>query len=428
MQSTSIAALGPPDRARSGTGANSSPDFSRNLILAAIWLLPLIAAIPGLLILAAALAAIPWWRRERPERLPVGNLWIPVMGATAVSTALSLRPGASIPGLALCAAYLLTIWIVARAFDVPERVDAALRALFWSTVPWAVFGIALVAFHVHWKADWGPLHVDLGTWDNRANSVFWHPNILSGYLIFAMAAGLATAHGRWLLYGPALAALFVCQVLTQSRSGWVGTAVLAFTYLGLGFVADLARRGGKASNRSGLRAGLALFAVAGATPFVWPRLQTLFDPTFGSNLNRIRVWDSARDMIAERPLFGWGPGTWSQAYPAFRDPAEFENLPHAHSLFLHLGAEYGLLMLTLLLVLIGSATWHALRVTSSNPPARRLACSLASAIVGYLAMGLFEFTFSEGRNAIAFFVAVGLLTALGTRRPGPGREPEEAIS
>lgn len=377
----------------------------------------MIAAVPGLLILIAAAAAIPWWRRERPVALPTGRLWMLVLGSTCVSAAQSLSPAASLPGVLLCGAYLAAIWVVARAFAGTDGVRSAARALFWGTVPWAVLGIVLVAARVHWTTDLGPLHIDLGTWDNRANSVFWHPNILSGYLIFAMAAGLAAARGRWLLYGPALATLAVCQILTQSRSGWVGTAVFATVFLALAIAAGVSDRGRPQAGRAWLKAGVVAVAAAAAIPFAWPRLQTVFDPTLGSNLNRLRVWDSARDMIAARPLFGWGPGTWSEAYPAFRDPAEFENLPHAHSVFLHLGAEYGLAMLALLLLLIGISAVRALAGAWPDPRRRALAFPLAAAIAGYLAMGLFEFTFSEGRNAIAFFTVVGLLAALASSAP-----------
>ncbi len=407
-----------------GSGVEARPRVSYRLLLVALWLLPLIAAVPGLLILVAACAAVPWWRRTRPQALPLGWTWALLLAATAVSAAWSIRPELSWPGVLLCGAYLATVWVVARAFRGSDGVGAALHALFWGMIPWGVLGVVLVAAKQRWVTDWGPLHIELGTWDNRANSVFWHPNILSGYILFALAAGLAHARGRWALYGPALAVLAVCQILTQSRSGWVGTGVLAFVYLGLTIGAAFSDRERPPSGRPWLKAGLSLVAVLVALPFAWPRLLTLFDPAYGSNINRLRVWDSARDMIAARPLFGWGPSTWIQAYPQFRNPEEFENLPHAHSMFLHLGAEYGLIMMALLLVLVGTAAYRALATTWADPARRAMVIPLAAALAGYLVMGLFEFTFSEGRNAIAFFTTVGLLAALADKsNPTPVARP-----
>lgn len=40
--------------------------------------------------------------------------------------------------------------------------------------------------------------------------------------------------------------------------------------------------------------------------------------TDASNLERINRWHSAFRMFAERPIFGWGPGTYSFEYAPFQ--------------------------------------------------------------------------------------------------------------
>jgi O-antigen ligase len=401
-----------------------APGSARRLLLAAVWLLPLVAALPGLLILVAAGLLLAHRlktggghglgtgvvRRIGSSGLPV--LFAGLLASTAISVALSINRALSWPNLLLAGAYLLTIWVVSACFAGKAALEKALQALFWGMVPWAALGIVFSLGKLRWDADWGPVQVHLGTWDHRANSILLHPNILSGYLIFAIAAGLAAARGRWALHGPGLVVLAVCQILTQSRSGWVGTLAMLLVFLAL-TVARGAFSGGT-SRRAWLTAGLGVAAVAVAAPFAWARLATLFDPGNASNLGRLHVWESAREMILARPLFGWGPGTWSLAYPAFRDPAEFENLPHAHNILLHLGAEYGLLMVLCLLALTGIFAWHALRETWADPANCCITFPLVAGLAGYLVMGLFEFTLSEGRNAIAFFIFLGVLGILGT--------------
>ncbi|MBM3274682.1 MAG: hypothetical protein FJZ00_05995, partial [Candidatus Sericytochromatia bacterium] len=225
-------------------------------MLAALWLLPLVAAVPGLLILAAAgvilargfpgaLASdprvgrrgpvVPGSLRPRPSRRPlerspvaagkmpalpgggwpdlpfpigpVGLLAAGLLISTAISVALSIDRSLSWPNLVLAGAYLLTIWVVATCFAEEAALEKALAALFWGMIPWAAIGIVFSLGKFRWDADWGPIQVHLGTWDHRANSILLHPNILSGHLIFAIAAGLAAARGRWALFGPGLAIL-----------------------------------------------------------------------------------------------------------------------------------------------------------------------------------------------------------------------------
>ncbi|MDD2196144.1 MAG: O-antigen ligase family protein [Bacteroidales bacterium] len=68
-----------------------------------------------------------------------------------------------------------------------------------------------------------------------------------------------------------------------------------------------------------------------------------------SNLERINRWDAAWDMFCERPLFGWGPGTYQFVYAPFQKSqnltiisTNFGNWGNAHSEYLGLMSEAGL--------------------------------------------------------------------------------------
>lgn len=68
-----------------------------------------------------------------------------------------------------------------------------------------------------------------------------------------------------------------------------------------------------------------------------------------SNLERINRWDAAWDMFSERPLFGWGPGTYQFVYAPFQKSyyktiisTNFGNWGNAHSEYLGLMSEAGL--------------------------------------------------------------------------------------
>ena len=81
--------------------------------------------------------------------------------------------------------------------------------------------------------------------------------------------------------------------------------------------------------------------------------------TDASNLERINRWDCAISMFKERPIFGFGPGTYAFEYARFQDPenltiisTNFGNLGNAHSEYLGTLSEMGLLGAILFIVMI----------------------------------------------------------------------------
>jgi len=81
--------------------------------------------------------------------------------------------------------------------------------------------------------------------------------------------------------------------------------------------------------------------------------------TDASNLERINRWDCAISMFKERPLVGFGPGTYMFEYARFQDPenltiisTNFGNLGNAHSEYLGALSEMGLPGALLFLILV----------------------------------------------------------------------------
>ena len=81
--------------------------------------------------------------------------------------------------------------------------------------------------------------------------------------------------------------------------------------------------------------------------------------TDASNLERINRWTCAIDMFKERPIVGFGPGTYSFEYARFQRPenltiisTNFGNLGNAHSEFLGPLAEMGVLGLVSMVLIV----------------------------------------------------------------------------
>jgi O-antigen ligase len=105
---------------------------------------------------------------------------------------------------------------------------------------------------------------------------------------------------------------------------------------------------------------------------------------------RLDYWLATLQMIAEKPLLGWGLGTWPDVYLQFmqQDPGLAVN--RAHSDFLEFAAEGGVLLPLALAGLLLRTVWLAFRF----PWALGLPVLLAFAMADYpLRLPLLLWTF-----------------------------------
>ena len=91
--------------------------------------------------------------------------------------------------------------------------------------------------------------------------------------------------------------------------------------------------------------------------------------TDASNLERINRWSCALEMFKERPVFGFGPGTYSFEYARFQTPnnltiisTNFGDLGNAHSEYLSFLSEMGLLGLIFFISFVFSVFYSAIKL------------------------------------------------------------------
>ena len=90
-----------------------------------------------------------------------------------------------------------------------------------------------------------------------------------------------------------------------------------------------------------------------------------------SNLERINRWKCALKMFAEKPVFGWGPGTYQFKYGPFQKASDrtiistdFGNAGNAHSEYLGALSQFGLpgalifVAMTFLILITGIRVWY----------------------------------------------------------------------
>jgi O-antigen ligase len=213
-------------------------------------------------------------------------------------------------------------------------------------------GVALYGF-LQWPLGFNRM-------DGRLHSVFLIPNSLAGFLAAALPVTVAlmlTATSR-----PAHGGLLVLAVLqaaalaaTGSRGGWLAAgAGITIALLLMGWRKVV----GRSLLIGVIVAGLSVVAIDRLHPeLIRPRAASLSHLLTAEPL-RYLIWQSAVEMIRERPLTGWGIGAFGTAYVRFKSPV-FDNVTqyYAHNDYLQITAELGLPGLVCVIWLIGTAVW-----------------------------------------------------------------------
>jgi O-antigen ligase len=355
----------------------------------------------GLVILYEATLVVT----SRPHPVSISRIWPAVLGVTIVGLWCLVQISTALP-----AAYEHPIWQMARdalALDVPGSIsvnrDATVLALlrlvtaasaFWLALQLcrsgrrarllvaaiAVIGLAyavygVVAFFAFPKTIlWFPKVY----YFDSLTSTFVNRNSYATYAGIGLIAALAMTvsafsegggesdrkrqlasligrltggGGAWLAVAAVVA---LALVLTGSRGGIsVGLAGVLMGSL----VAFLQRRGERFAAAG---AGLIAVLLIGAVLFSFSDLlaQRLSKEGFQSD-ERLAVYDLTLQSIGDRPLLGFGYGTFEQVFPMYRDASigPIARWDKAHNTYLELAQGLGLPAAAVLIAAVGSLVW-----------------------------------------------------------------------
>jgi O-antigen ligase len=118
--------------------------------------------------------------------------------------------------------------------------------------------------------------------------------------------------------------------------------------------------------------------------------------TDASNLERINRWASAIRMFEEKPMLGWGPGTYMFQYAPFQHSSQrteistnFGNMGNAHSEYIGPLSESGIFGMLSFLAIVVLSLITAFRVYNKidNKQLKRLVLSLILGYITYLFHG-----------------------------------------
>lgn len=242
------------------------------------------------------------------------------------------------------------------------------------------------------------------------NNIYSNPNDLAALCLLplSLSIGMLFAERQhWVRLCAAAGALILPFVilLTQSRGAFIALVVLALVILK-----------GQKRRRARLlllAAGAGLLIALAAPSSVWTRLATISrvttaEPTAnvgnaqarpgfaeeaaeGSARQRLEIWHVARTIFAEHPIIGVGLGAYQDAHYTYALRPEFDPIAFghrdAHSTYLRLLAETGLVGFVCFFGMVGAAVYDAER---TRRRAKRTHPSRASQLY-YMEVGLFGY-------------------------------------
>jgi O-antigen ligase len=183
-------------------------------------------------------------------------------------------------------------------------------------------------------------------------------------------------------------------VVSQTRNAWLGAV--------FGLAAVLVLRAPRTLWLLG--ASIAVLLVARPASLV-SRLTV----TDASSVDRYYMWQAGLDMLADKPVFGQGPGMILRSYPLYRwAEATNPRQPHLHDNALQIAAERGLPALAFWVWMMAALLGAALTEARRAGPRRFEGPAACGVLATLLVAGIFEYNFGDSEVLMFTLLAAAL--------------------
>jgi hypothetical protein len=322
---------------------------------------------------------------------------------------------------------LLLILVAHETLTNAKTYTTAAMVLFASALSQAL--LAIIQFHVQhsvglsflgeYIASFGT--PGLATIDTplekliRAYGTFSHPNVLGAFLVFGLVMGLFYVSRETfkntrrftlsqLFVSCGMIVITIATFLTFSRIAWAGATLALATYLLL----HMKQR------RYHIAILIVIVCIVSCATILisYGSLLKTRTAELNSQSNSVVLRESfnqrAQDLIATSPVIGVGLGNYIPALQKHVSLEPWQYQP-AHNIFLHVGAEMGMVGLAffwLLLVIVFRSTWNV----------KNNLFGFTGLTLGVILLFMAQFdhyfvTIQQGR--LMFFVGLGIMLAAG---------------
>ncbi|RYD80598.1 MAG: O-antigen ligase domain-containing protein [Sphingobacteriales bacterium] len=143
--------------------------------------------------------------------------------------------------------------------------------------------------------------------------------------------------------------------------------------------------------------------------------------TDASNTERINRWESAFRMFKQKPVFGWGPGTYMFQYAPFQLSSEMTIIStntggqgNAHSEYIGPLAESGFPGMLSIFFIVFTSLYKSMQLMyyGRSKLVRNLSAAIILGLISYYAHGFLNNYLDMDKAAIPFFAFLSIITAL----------------
>ncbi|NTV83297.1 MAG: hypothetical protein HGA23_03225 [Bacteroidales bacterium] len=140
-----------------------------------------------------------------------------------------------------------------------------------------------------------------------------------------------------------------------------------------------------------------------------------------SNLERINRWAAAIRLFKERPIFGWGPGTYQFVYAPYQRAKEktiistnYGDMGNAHSEYIGPMSESGVLGMLTFLAIVITAIITALRVNkrAKSKEIKLISLMIMLGLVTYYVHGVMNNFLDSDKASVPFWGFTAILVAM----------------
>lgn len=252
---------------------------------------------------------------------------------------------------------------------------------------------------------------------NRATGAFNHPNLLAMYLGLGLPLAIVSAiqaRGVWRVVGAAATCLILAALLlTLSRAAILASVVAVGMLLAW------------PAFRRTLAVGVIVVIVTaplGLAPLLESRDASIIRTRLGTITQerdtnpRLRIYSMAPEMIADRPVLGFGIGSFARWSPDYGMRDRY-GVPfaHAHNVALTIAVEAGLLGLAALAAFFWQLASLARRVVRvRRSPLHGVGVALVAAFAATAVVSLTDYPLRSNPVTALFMIEVGLLVAVAS--------------
>jgi O-antigen ligase len=380
--------------------------------------------------------------------LPLFGLLLAVQAWALIQwlTGISTDPGRTLHYLMLGIGYSLLFILIVGLFYTRKRLTLLAGTLVVSATLQGFYGSLMTLSGIEWL-----FFVPKDSYFGVATGTFVNRNHLAGYLVMTLGVGigllLALRDGapfRWtslleMLMGPkarlrlGLVIMVIALVMTRSRMG--NTAFFASLMI-LGALFILLNKENRLRN-SLILASLIVIDVLVISQFfgldklkdrlVNTRVENVMDGEqiiARKNELRLDVFDYAWVQFMERPVFGFGAGSFESSFQRYPGPEVPLHYDHAHNDYLQFAIEYGLIGFVLLGGFVLLALYHALKALWRRESWYRSGMGFGAAmgILGILIHSSTDFNLQIPANAATFVILCAMAVLAGQHRKTRRRE------